>query len=138
MLREILTMSLLLVGTLFMVVAGLGLLRMPDLYMRMSASAKANTLGIGLILLAAVVYFPDPGTKGVGLAVIAFMFLSTPIGAHMIGRAAYLVGVPLWDKTVVDELRSYYAPGSQMGPQESAPNAAPPPARLTNERPEGP
>lgn len=108
MLREILTMVLLLVGTLFMVIAGLGVLRMPDLYTRMSASAKANTLGISLILLGALVYFPDAGTKGIALAVIAFMFLSNPIGAHMIARAAYLAGVPLWERTLVDELKGYY------------------------------
>jgi multicomponent Na+:H+ antiporter subunit G len=37
--------------------------------------------------------------------VIAFFFLTAPVGAHMIARAAYAVGVPLWEGTITDELR---------------------------------
>ncbi len=105
---DLLVMGLLLIGALFTLVASLGLLRMPDLYMRMSASAKANTLGISLMLGAAEIYFPGASTKGIILATIAFIFLTNPVGAQMIARAAYLSGVPMWRGTLVDEASEYY------------------------------
>jgi len=39
---------------------------------------------------------------------ILFFFLTAPVAAHMIGRAAYFVGVPLWRGTIIDELRGHY------------------------------
>jgi len=44
--------------------------------------------------------------------VIAFLFLTAPIAAHMIGRAAYFVGLPPWKGTKVDELQGHYDPES--------------------------
>jgi multicomponent Na+:H+ antiporter subunit G len=138
MLREIVAMALLLFGTLFMLVASLGVLRMPDLYTRMSASAKASTFGIGMILVAALVWFPDAATKAVAVVAIAFMFLSNPVGAHMIGRAAYLVGVPLWEGTIVDEMRPYAAaPGPEPADKPQSAQLHPPEHRRADQRDTG-
>jgi multicomponent Na+:H+ antiporter subunit G len=105
---EILSLVLLLIGTFFMLLAGIGLLRMPDLFLRMSAATKASTLGTGFILLAAAVYFDDLGTTSRALATIVFIFLTAPIAAHRIGRAAYFDGVPLWKGTKRDDLSGHY------------------------------
>jgi multicomponent Na+:H+ antiporter subunit G len=96
------------VGAFFIFVAGLGALRMPDLFLRASATTKAATLGVGSILLATAIYFGELGVTSRALATIAFVLLTAPISAHMIGRAAYLSGVALWEGTILDELEGQY------------------------------
>ena len=95
-------------GVFFIFIAGIGLLRMPDLYLRMSASTKAATLGLVLILLGTAVYFGDLGVTSRAIATIIFVFLTAPVSAHMIGRAAYSNGVKVWEGTEVDELAGQY------------------------------
>ncbi len=96
---------LLTVGTLFAVIAAVGILRMPDFYMRISATTKASTLGVTFILGATALYFNDAAVSGKIIAIIAFIVLTTPVAAHMIGRAAHRSGVPLWAGTVRDDLK---------------------------------
>jgi multicomponent Na+:H+ antiporter subunit G len=106
--REIVTFALMMSGALFMLLAGVGILRMPDLYMRISATTKAATLGAGLTLLALAVYFNQLGIASRALATIVFIFLTAPVAGHMIARAAYFLGVPLWKGTIANELRGRY------------------------------
>lgn len=95
-------------GAIFMFLSALGTLRFPDLFTRMHAATKASSFGIGLMLAAGVVYFSDGWTVGQSLLIIIFIFLTAPVGSHMIGRAAYLLKVPLWEQTAVDELQNKY------------------------------
>jgi multicomponent Na+:H+ antiporter subunit G len=108
MLREALVMALMLGGAFFMALAGLGLLRMPDLFLRMSSTAKAGTLGAGMILLGAAIHFNNFSISTRAVAIIIFLLLTAPVAAHMIGRAAYFDGVPLWKGTVQDDLHGHY------------------------------
>lgn len=108
MLREMVVMTLMLGGAFFMALAGLGMLRMPDLFLRMSSTAKAGTLGAGLILLAAAIHFDNFSIYTRATAIIIFLLLTAPVAAHMIGRAAYFDGVPLWKGTVQDDLHGHY------------------------------
>lgn len=109
MIKDIITIACMVIGTFFMVVGAFGVVRMPDLYMRMSASAKSSTLGVMFMLLAAAIYFADDlGVAARALAVIAFVFLTAPVAAHMIGRAGYLSGAQLWEKSVVNDLDDRY------------------------------
>jgi multicomponent Na+:H+ antiporter subunit G len=105
---EILTSVMLLVGGLLMVVAALGLVRMPDLLTRMHATTKAGALGGGLTVLAVAIHFGEPEIVARALAVVIFIVLTAPVAAHAIGRASYFVGVPLWEGTVKDELKGRY------------------------------
>lgn len=93
---------LLLGGTAFMLIAAVGLLRLPDLYTRMHAVTKAGTLGIGLVLVSAAVAFADVSIATRALVAFLFVLFTAPISAHMIGRAGYLGGVPLWEGTAFD------------------------------------
>lgn len=95
-------------GTVFVLLAGVGILRMPDTYLRMAVTTKAATLGIGLILIAAALYFNDLSTTTRVLAVIIFILLTAPVGAHLIGKASYIKGNKLWEKSVVDDLKGKY------------------------------
>ena len=99
---------LMVLGSLCMLLAALGVARMPDLFMRMQAATKAATMGAGLMVLAVALFFGDMGTVMRAGLVIAFIFITAPVSAHLIGRAAYFVGVPLWEGTVIDELRDHY------------------------------
>jgi multicomponent Na+:H+ antiporter subunit G len=108
MIREIIAALLVIVGTVFLLLACVGVIRMPDLYLRMSATSKAGTLGSVLVLLGLAVYFNNFSIGARAFATIAFLFLTAPVAAHMIGRAAYMSGVPLWDGTVQDDLRGHY------------------------------
>ena len=100
--------GLMITGAAFALLAGAGVLRMPDLFMRMQAATKASTLGIGCIVLAVAVHFGELGVATRAIATIIFVFLTAPVAAHMIARASYFVGVPLWEGTIIDELRGHY------------------------------
>ena len=92
--------GLVLTGGFFCFVAGLGVLRLPDVLIRMHASPKAGTLGSGLILIAVAVFFADTATITRAVATILFLLITAPVTAHMIGRAAFRSGVLLWNTKV--------------------------------------
>lgn len=129
---EVITSLLLLAGGGFMLLAAIGVLRMPDLYMRMGTSTKATTLGLACILTAVAVYSAEASIVARAIATIVFVLLTTPVAAHVLGRAAYTVGVPLWDATTVDELRGVY--GNQR-PQTPDASGAPRPSERQGQDP---
>lgn len=100
---EWVAVALVLGGAAFSVVAAIGILRFEDVFMRMHASTKAGTLGVGLIMAATL--FAFTGTSAVARAVgtIVFVLLTAPVAAHVIARAAYYAGAKLDARTVVDE-----------------------------------
>ncbi|MBE7552795.1 MAG: monovalent cation/H(+) antiporter subunit G [Anaerolineales bacterium] len=106
--REMISLLLLLTGAVFVFIAALGVVRMPDMFLRMSAASKAGSLGASLALLAAALYFYDLAIAIRVIATIAFIFLTTPVAAHLITRAAYVNDVPLWEKTICNELGGRY------------------------------
>ena len=108
MMTELVVSFFLLTGALFMLLAALGALRMPDLLMRMHATTKAGALGSGLIMVAVAFFFAEVGVTARTLAVILFVMITAPVAAHAIARAAYFVGVPLWPRIVRDDLRGRY------------------------------
>ena len=95
-------------GAAFMLLAALGILRLPDLPTRMHSSPKAGALGAMLIMGGVVLGFAQWLALARGVAIVLFIMMTTPIAAHAIGRAGYLIGVPLWDGTIKDELRENY------------------------------
>jgi multicomponent Na+:H+ antiporter subunit G len=108
--NEIIIIILSSLGALFIFLAAIGVVRMPDLYLRISVTTKAATLGIGLILVAAAYYFNDLSITSRVLAIILFMLLTAPVGAHMLGRASYFTGVKMWKNSEYDDLKGKYHP----------------------------
>ena len=108
MILDFLAAALLLIGALFILTATIGIVRMPDLYLRMSAVSKAATLGIACILLGVALIFADVSVSARALAAIIFIMLTAPVASHLIGRAGYITGVPLWQGTIRDDLRGRY------------------------------
>ena len=99
---------LVLAGSVFMLLGGIGIIRMPDLFMRLSTVTKGGTLGLGLVLLGVIVEFASLGVLIKVAAVLGFSFITSPVAAHMVSRSAYFQGVSLWSGTVVDELQGQY------------------------------
>jgi multicomponent Na+:H+ antiporter subunit G len=106
--QEIISIILMLIGVLLLMIAGIGIVRMPDIFLRMSAASKASSLGAGCVLLSVAVSAADIAVTVRALAGLLFLLLTAPVAAHMIGRAAYMIGAPLWKGTMVDELKGHY------------------------------
>ena len=87
---------LIVLGGLFAVIGALGLIRMPDVLIRMHASTKIGTLACGLILAGSAFVFGSPDIIIRVIAIVLFILLTAPIGAHMMGRSVLSTGVPLW------------------------------------------
>ncbi len=96
---------LLIAGAIFVLLAAVGLWRLPDIYSRMHAASKAGTLGSGLMLIALAVHAGDTSTTSRAIAGVVFFLLTAPISAHLLAKAAYAVGYRLTDETVMDELK---------------------------------
>lgn len=101
-------MALILAGSFFVGIAAIGLLRLPDLYTRMHAAAKAGAFGGSLILIATALLFGSWVITIKVLLIILFFYASTPVAGHMIGRAGYLSGIRQWSKAKIDELKGKY------------------------------
>jgi len=117
--------TLIIAGSLFMLLAAIGILRLPDLLTRMHATTKAAALGVMLIMVAAAMHFAETSIVARALAIVVFILMTAPVAAHVIGRAGYFVGSKLWSGTVKDELRPNYDPlthelKSGMETQENA------------------
>ncbi len=101
---DILSTVFILLGSLFCLVAAVGMLRLPDTLIRMHAATKAGTLGAGLILASVAVWYGEMGVVLKSVLALIFLFLTAPVAAHLIGRAAYRSGITLSDSTWVDHL----------------------------------
>ena len=77
-----------LLGGFFTLIAAAGLVKLPDVFIRMHASTKAGTLGSSLTLLAVALFFGDTSVSIKALIGAFFLMLTAPIAAHLIGRAA--------------------------------------------------
>lgn len=95
-------------SAILVLLAALGILRLPDLLTRMHASTKAGALGIMLMMVAVALHFMSLTVLAKAVAITLFIFMTAPVAAHAIGRAGYFVGVPVWSKTIKDELYDNY------------------------------
>lgn len=95
-----------LAGSTITLIAALGVLRLPDFFMRMHAATKAGVVGPSLILVAAGCFYPSLTTWTTIFFTILFLFTTTPISAHLIGKAGFVGGVNLWRKTVKNDLEA--------------------------------
>lgn len=102
------SVALILTGSFFVGIAAIGLLRLPDLYTRMHAAAKAGAFGGSLILIATALLFGSSIIAFKVLLIILFFYASTPVAGHMIGRAGYLTGIRQWSQAKIDELKGKY------------------------------
>lgn len=90
---EIVAAVVALIGSLFLLLASLGLIRMPDVYNRMQAGTKATTLGSILVFIGVAFFIPGAWPRL--LVLVLFIFLTNPLSSHALARAAHRSGVPV-------------------------------------------
>jgi multicomponent Na+:H+ antiporter subunit G len=110
MIVDFLIMACMIVGTFLMLISGIGLVRLPDVYCRMHAAGKAGTLGVALLILAPALHFAvtEPFVTVRALAAIVFQMLTTPGATHLLAHACYVRGYPVHSGTSLDELESVF------------------------------
>jgi multicomponent Na+:H+ antiporter subunit G len=120
MILNLLTTMALIGGLFFLLVGALGVLRFPDIYLRMIAASKCITLGITGMLLAAVFHFTAIGTAAPvegdnegasavaastkAILVILFQFVAGPVAMYMLARSAHIDRARMWKGTLSDDL----------------------------------
>lgn len=95
------------VGVIFIIVTAIGLYRLPDLYTRAHAASKSATLGVMCILLGVFFHFwliEDHFNARILLGIL-FIFITGPVGGHIMSRSSYIAGVKPWEGTVHDDLK---------------------------------
>ena len=121
MMSEWIAAGFLLVGAAFTRIAALGIVRMQDVYLRMHAATKTGTLGLGLICVGAGIMAESWTARVEILLILVFMLVTAPIGAHLIGRAAFRAGVPFMDRTRFEEgCEQFGAPALDSDNHESS------------------
>ena len=86
---DVISAVLILAGAAFSAVAGLGALRLHDVFTRMHAATKATTLALLLVAAGAALRLDDGSAAIKLLLAVSLVFITAPIGAHLVGRAAY-------------------------------------------------
>ncbi|MGF0536825.1 monovalent cation/H(+) antiporter subunit G [Agrobacterium sp. ES01] len=99
------TAFLMVAGSLFALIAAIGINRLPDLYTRMHAASKAGTVGSGLLLVAVGFHSGDLAIFSRALAGFFFFILTAPVSAHLLAKAAHEVGYKLDPVSVRDDLK---------------------------------
>ncbi len=92
----------LIIGSLFLFSAGLGVLRMPDTYNRIQTGTKATTLGTIMVLIGLAFLHPAWTLKLIIL--IFFVMLTNPVSSHALARASHATGIHGTEETVIDQL----------------------------------
>ncbi|MFO1442497.1 monovalent cation/H(+) antiporter subunit G [Bacillus sp. Bva_UNVM-123] len=106
---EWLVAALIFLGIVFSFLSAVGLIRLPDVYTRAHAVSKSANLGVLCILFGTFLYFLlTDGYFSIRLLLgIFFVFLTSPVVAHLLNRAAYRSNVPLAEESIQDDLHEY-------------------------------
>lgn len=96
------------IAAVFILLAAIGIIKMPDTFLRISATTKASTFGVGLSMLCAAIYFQDMAITFKIIAVVSFLLLTAPVGAHLLCRTCKIIGIPQWDKYVINDMKGRY------------------------------
>jgi multicomponent Na+:H+ antiporter subunit G len=102
LLADIVGNLFLIIGSLFLFSAGLGVLRMPDTYNRIQTGTKATTLGTIMVLVGLAFLHPAWSLKLIIL--IFFVMLTNPVSSHALARASHAIGINESETMVIDQL----------------------------------
>ncbi len=89
LIMEVIVSFFLIIGAFFTLVGGIGIVKLPDLFMRLHAPTKASTLGLGSFLIAAMIYAAFNHRFGFAELLITLLaFITAPVSANLIAQAA--------------------------------------------------
>ena len=112
--RDVVTVFLLGSGLSFILIGAWGVVRLPDAYHRLHASSKCSALGLFGMLAGAVVHIGTVDALIKAALTLLFAVVATPVGSHILAKAAHNTGLRQWDHTLSDEL----ADDQRNGPPE--------------------
>lgn len=105
---NVLVAMLVLAGAVFVLIAGIGIVRFGDLYTRMHAASKAGAFGGTLIAIAAGLAFGSLSVAVKSVLIVIFFYLTTPIAAQMLARAGWLSGAKPTPDTGTEEIERHF------------------------------
>ncbi len=91
------------IGAIFTLIAAIGIVRLPDVFLRMHAAAKAGTVGVISSLLALTLHFDEPAIRVRAVLIALFLCITAPIVAQVLARAALVTRTPMCPRTRCDE-----------------------------------
>ena len=91
---ELIALVLMVVGSLFTLLAAVGVVRMPDIYCRLSATSKAAPFGVGLVLAGTTLVIGEASFALQAAAVAVFVAITSPVAAHALARAVHRSRAP--------------------------------------------
>ncbi len=127
--NELLIMILSTLGGLFVLSTAIAMVTKPDVYLRINVTTKAATLGLGLLLSSAAIFFWDYSVTTRVAAIILFIFLTAPVGGHMLMRAAYFTQTKKWKGMKIDDLEGQYDPKTHQLYSEDSNTSVKPPTK---------
>ena len=87
--------AVIVIAAFFLLVGAIGLVRLPDFYMRLHAPTKASTLGVGGVLIASMLVAAARGRPGIAeLLITLFVFVTAPVSANLLAQAALHLKLP--------------------------------------------
>ncbi len=103
MISTIIASSLVLLGSFFVLLASIGVLKMPDFYSRLHTATKAGAFGSALVLLGYL--FIEPSLRVIiqSVLIIGFFYLTAPVAAHAMARIAMGDKMPMWKRSESDQ-----------------------------------
>jgi multicomponent Na+:H+ antiporter subunit G len=110
---EIVISFLLVVGAAIHLLSSIGLVRFGDVFLRMHASTKASTLGVGFVMVATALYFGEPLLTIKLIALLVIYFFTSPTGVQVLANAAHISEAPMVKETWIDELAAHHSEESE-------------------------
>lgn len=96
--RDIIAMVLILIGCFFFLTSAIGLLRFPDMFTRMHATGKCDTLAVLLVMTGLIIHHGINLDSFKLLLIVVFIYIANPTATHVLSRAAYRLGMQPWTK----------------------------------------
>ena len=109
-LLDVLASLALLFGLFFLFIGAVGIVRLPDVFNRLHAASKCSTIGLMGLLTAACLHTPTIGVISKSIMTVLFVFVSAPVGSHILAKAALRSGASLWHEKL----------GHQVPPQSQS------------------
>ena len=98
MIQDILVSIFIIIGSLWMLIASIGIIRLPDIYMRIHALTKSSSLGLMFLLFGVMIYYPGFSVIIKSFAIIVFLYLTLPVSANLLGKSAIDSNAFFWKK----------------------------------------
>jgi len=136
--HDILVWAFLVAGSFFLLVGGIGVLRLPDFFTRMHAAGVTDTLGAVLVLVGLMIESGVSLVTGKLILILFFLLFTSPTASHATAHAALISGLKPWVKpgrrqrAAVESKRT-----AETAPRRKSPGKGDRPARTTARKRKG-